>query len=63
VIEQLVTAIVSMVLGVAITIFALMGADHFVIVRDAHGTRVVKYQGDYYKLVPVEIKGTVEVVE
>lgn len=62
-IEQLVTAIVSMVLGVAITIFALMGADHFVMVRDVYGSSVVEYQGDYYKLVPVEIKGTVEVVD
>ena len=59
----LIAIIFGSVIGVGTTVVALTTSDDFVLVRDVYGSSVVKYQGDYYKLVPVEIKGTVEVVD
>jgi hypothetical protein len=59
----LIAIIFGAVIGVGTTVVALTASDDFVLVRDVYGSSVVKYQGDYYKLVPVEIKGTVEVVD
>lgn len=61
--ESIVSGLVGIFIGFFAALACLAETDSIVEVRDISGTSVVKYQDKHYKLVPVEIKTSVEVVE
>lgn len=61
--DSFVSFVVGVALGTIIGVCWALTADPVVVVEQVNKTNVVDYMGEKYKLVPIEIKTTVEILE